>query len=63
MKKALSQITRKEWVAFRWIETTEFGDIERMFMVDGDRTPEEAMVALEQWETMKMILAEDEVAK
>ena len=58
MEKELSQITRKEWVAYRWIEIPPVmgdSDDERVFRSAGRRTPEEAMQALEEW----VVTAED----
>jgi len=57
MIKALEDITRKEWIAFRWVEippTMGDGD-ERMFRTDGKRTPDEALQAMEEWD----VTAED----
>jgi len=53
MEKSLDQITRKEWVAYRWIEippTMDDTDDDRIFRSAGKRTPEEAYQALEEWE-------------
>jgi hypothetical protein len=51
MEKALSQISRSEWIAFQWIEEPRsMGDGERMFMADGKRTPAEAAQAAEEWD-------------
>jgi hypothetical protein len=49
MEKSLSDITRKEWVALRWIEIGALGE-ERLFMSDGKRTPDEALKAMEEWD-------------
>ena len=51
MEKKLDEITRKEWVAYRWIEIppTMGDDDERVFRTVGKRTPDEAYVALEEW--------------
>lgn len=53
MEKKLDEITRKEWVAFRWIEiplTMDDSDEDRKFRTAGRRTPDEALQALEEWE-------------
>jgi hypothetical protein len=51
MEKALSQITREEWIGIRWIETDEMGQDDRMFVPNGFRTPDEAAQAREEWDT------------
>lgn len=52
MEKKLSDITRSEWIAFRWIEMPQaMGDEERVFMSDGKRTPTEALQAAEEWDS------------
>lgn len=57
MEKRLEDITRKDWVAYRWIEIppTMGDDDERVFRSAGKRTPDEAYQAMEEWE----ITAED----
>ena len=53
IEKRLEDITRKEWVSFRWIEippTMDDSDDERIFRSTGHRTPDEAYQALEEWE-------------
>lgn len=50
MKKKLSEIIRTEWIAFNWLEITEMGDDDRIFMVNHRRTPEEAMQAMNDWD-------------
>ncbi len=53
MEKKLEDITRKEWVAYRWIEIPPVmgdSDDERVFRSAGRRTPDEAYQALEEWE-------------
>jgi len=51
MEKRLSEITRSEWIAFRWVEAQQaMGDEDRMFMSDGKRTPDEAAQAAEDWD-------------
>jgi hypothetical protein len=50
--KPLSAITRKDWIAFRWVEIppTMGDDGEREFRPDGRRTPDEALQAMEEWD-------------
>lgn len=50
--KELQSITRKEWIAYRWVEIPPtMGDSgEREFRVAGKRTPDESYVAMEQWD-------------
>lgn len=58
LEKKLEDITRKEWVAYRWIEIPPVmgdSDDERVFRSAGRRTPDEAYQALEEWE----VTAED----
>jgi hypothetical protein len=57
IEKKLEDITRKEWVAYRWVEMPPIygDDDERMFRTAGKRTPSEALQALEEWE----VTAED----
>jgi hypothetical protein len=51
MEKNLTEISREEWIAFRWAEAPgSFGDEERVFITQGRRTPDEAMQAMEDWE-------------
>lgn len=52
MEKRLSDITRSEWIALRWIEAPRsMGDNDRTFMADGKRTPDEAMQAADDWDS------------
>ena len=56
--KRLEDITRKEWVSYRWVEippTMDDSGDERVFRTNGRRTPDEAYSALEEWE----VTAED----
>jgi len=50
--KKLDDITRKEWIAYRWIEIppTMGDDGEREFIHKGKRTPDEAYQAMEEWD-------------
>ena len=52
IEKSLEDITRSEWIAFRWVEIPpSMGDEdERIFRTAGRRTPDEAYDAMEQWE-------------
>ena len=51
IEKRLEDITRQEWIAFRWVEAPQsYGDEERMFISQGRRTPDEAMDAMENWD-------------
>lgn len=52
-EKNLSEITRSEWIAFRWVEIQPtMGDDsdERVFTKNGRRTPDEAAQAMEEWD-------------
>jgi hypothetical protein len=53
MEKALSEISREEWVKFRWVEVAPvMGDDsgERTFETRGKRTPDEAYQAMMEWD-------------
>jgi len=52
MEKKLKDITRAEWIAFRWeeIPPTMGDDDEREFRTTGRRTPDEARQAAEDWD-------------
>ena len=51
MEKRLSEITRAEWIAFRWVEAPQaMEDEDRIFVTDGKRTPDEAAQAAEDWD-------------
>jgi predicted RecB family nuclease len=50
MEKKLSDITREEWITFQWVDITEMGDSERMMLQRFQRTPDEMMQAMEDWE-------------
>jgi hypothetical protein len=54
MEKKLSEITRAEWIAFRWVETLPAGLVdgteERLFCDNGKRTPDEAAQAMDEWD-------------
>jgi len=54
MEKALSQITRAEWIAINWIEIDPVmgGDSgDRVFMGNNKRTPDEAAEAAMDWDS------------
>jgi len=46
----LSEITRKDWIAFQWVDVTEMGDQDRMMAKGYRRTPDEALQAMEEWD-------------
>jgi hypothetical protein len=48
--KALSDITREEWITINWVEVTKVGDQDRMFVENFKRTPEEAAKAKDDWD-------------
>jgi hypothetical protein len=52
--KKLSEITRKEWIMFAWLEACEFGE-ERSFIRGNERTPEEALQAAEEWDFLQSV--------
>jgi hypothetical protein len=51
MEKRLSEISRQEWIAFQWIEITEMGGTERVFIQGFRRTPDEAADAQSDWDS------------
>ena len=51
MRKKLSEITRAEWIGIAWIEVSEMGDEDRIFLGDYRRTPTEAAQAREEWDS------------
>jgi hypothetical protein len=55
MKKTLSEITRKEWIIWHWIEVDEFGVPERNFECGPERTPTEAVQAAEEWDFLQSV--------
>ena len=59
IEKKLEDITRKEWVAYRWVEIPpSMGDEdERMFRSAGKRTPDEMMMAIEEWDISAEVLS------
>ena len=48
--KLLSEITRKEWIKYQWVDVTQFGDARKMLQIQL-RTPDEAMNAMMQWDS------------
>lgn len=61
MEKILSEITRKEWIIWQWLETTTMDDKDRHFIAVAKRTPDEAMEAAEEWDFLKSIEEEKEL--
>lgn len=61
MEKKLSEITKKEWCLYQWLDSGTMGAVDDRVFIRGFRhTPEEAMQALEQWEIMEAVINEDE---
>jgi len=51
MEKKLSEITKKEWCLYQWLDSGSMGsDGDRIFIRGFKHTPAEALQALEQWE-------------
>jgi hypothetical protein len=50
MEKRLSEITREEWISWQWLDITQMGDEERVFLKRFQRTPEEMYNAMMEWE-------------
>jgi len=49
--KKLQDITRKEWIKYRWEEIpASFGDPDRMFIAASLRTPDESYQAMMEWD-------------
>jgi hypothetical protein len=46
MEKRLSEITREEWISWQWLDVTQIGDEERVFLKRFQRTPEEMYNAM-----------------
>lgn len=52
IEKKLSEITRKEWIAWQWQEvSTSFGDEGRVFARGDKKAPDEARQAMEDWDS------------
>lgn len=49
--RTMLTIRRDEWVAWDWIEVTEFKDSERQFIRGRERTPDEGARAASEWDT------------
>lgn len=49
MQKLLSEITRNEWIRYRWVDVTQMGD-ERTMLQAFLRTPDEAYQAMMEWD-------------
>lgn len=52
IEKRIEDITRKEWIRYRWAEIpTSMGDEDdRMFRTAGYRTPDEAYQSMMEWD-------------
>jgi hypothetical protein len=50
LAKGLREITRTEWIKYRWIDVTEMGDEDRMLTQGPPRTPDEMVQAMNDWE-------------
>lgn len=55
MATKLSEITREQWIKFQWYDATAMGDEERMLERGYERTPDEAMEAMEEWDSTEDI--------
>ncbi len=51
MEKKLSEILRQEWIVWQWEEITSTGEEDRVFGRGYRRTPDEAMQAMEDWDS------------
>ena len=59
--KQLSEITRKDWILYCWIEVESyFGDNDRTFVLGAKRTPSEALQAAEEWAFLESVENEHE---
>lgn len=52
LEKQIQDITRDEWIRYRWVEIPPAmgDDDERMFRTAGRRLPDEALEAMESWD-------------
>jgi hypothetical protein len=50
LAKGLREITRTEWIKYRWIDVTEMGYEDRMLTQGPPRTPDEMVQAMNDWE-------------
>jgi len=60
MEKQLSEITRKEWIMYQWLETGAMDEKGRMFIRGPRKTPAESFEAAEEWDFLEAIEAEEE---
>lgn len=60
-RKGLSKITRKEYIIYQWEEVTSMGDEERFFIKLGERTPDEAAEATDNWDILQSVKNETEI--
>jgi len=63
IEKSLSEITRKEWIQYRWIDVTQMGDPGRIMLRGFKHTPEEAFEAMNQYDLVQYELFDDEEAE
>lgn len=52
--KSLSEISRKDWILYEWIQYDEFGS-NRTYYAGEERTPDEAMQAAEAWDFLQSV--------
>ena len=64
MEKALSEITRREWILYEWLEVGNLGE-ERGFIMGSERTPDEALEAANEWDFLQSVKdgSEEEVSE
>ena len=60
IEKLLSEITRKEWIQYQWIDVTQMGDAGRFMLRGFKRTPEEAFEAMNQWDCVEEELVDND---
>ena len=59
--KQLSEITRRDWILYQWIEVESyFGDTDRTFVLGAKRTPNEALQAAEEWAFLESVEKEED---
>lgn len=58
-EKKLSEITRKDWILYQWIDDDTFG-VERILFRGRQRTPTEALQAAQEWEFLESVKGEDD---
>jgi hypothetical protein len=49
-RKKLNEITRSEWVAWVWLDATELGDKEKMYIRGDQRDPSESLKTGQEWD-------------